>query len=92
MAYRNNVLPPFNMPDHPPMDWTIDEGLYARFLLFKQECEIILNSDLAPYDDNGKKNYILRWAASGGIEIYNRWNIKDTPQDILATYWEKWED
>ena len=76
----------------PQMIWTQDDSLYERFTLWRQQCKLILDSDLVAYDDARKRSYVLRWAGTSGLSIYNSWQIENTPEDNLQTIWTKFED
>ena len=76
----------------PDMDWNQDENLYNRFKLWKQQCELILSSDLQSCNDERKKAYVLRWSGTEGLRIYNSWQITNTPHDTLNTIWQKFEE
>ena len=75
----------------PDMDWSHNDGLYLRFLTWKQLCEIILSCQLEHASESRRRNSVLQWSGSRGIEIYNSWSIAGTPEDSLEVYWQKWQ-
>ena len=54
------LLPPMFMPyiEGPKIDWTVNDGLYHRFLKWKLKCENILDCELAvlPESKNARKS------------------------------------
>ena len=48
-AVPPNNIPTMFMPyiEGPKMNWTVDDGLYHRFLKWHLKCEMILNCELA---------------------------------------------
>ena len=74
----------------PTLDWTNDAGLFTRFTLWKQKCELILDCQFENASDACEAKSVLQWSADHGLEIYNSWCIKDTTDDNLQEYWHCW--
>ena len=74
----------------PTLEWTNDAGLFTRFTLWKQKCELILDCQLENASDARKAKSVLQWSGDRGLEIYNSWCIKDTTDDNLQEYWHCW--
>ena len=48
----------------PKMDWTLDNGLYQRFKVFKERCIDILSG---PLHSIPEENQVYQWSSEGKI-------------------------
>ena len=53
----------------PKMDWTVNDGLYSRFLKWKLKCENILECELAMFVEKRKCKKIIAWNGDLGIVL-----------------------
>ena len=92
------VVPPHQghamyMPyiEGPKMNWTVDDGLYHRFLKWQLKCETILDCKLANLPTKQKCQKINAWSGDFGMDLYVSWNI---PKDELTLdlIWNKFEE
>ena len=75
----------------PKMNWTVDDGLYNRFLKWKLKCENILDCKLAMLSEARKYKKVVAWSGDFGIDQYISWDL--TPeQTSLETIWQKFEE
>ena len=49
-------------PVVPVMNWTEDAELHKRYIEWKEEVELELESSLSNRSNSVKSNYVLRWA------------------------------
>ena len=73
------------------MNWTVDDGLYHRFLKWQLKCETILDCKLANLPTKQKCQKIIAWSGNFGMDLYVSWNI---PKDDLTldAIWNKFEE
>ena len=64
----------------PKMDWTVNDGLYHRFLKWKLKCENILDFELAMLPDSKKCNKVIAWSSDISLNQYVSWYL---PADEL---------
>ena len=50
------------------LDWTVNDGLYHRFLKWKLKCENILDYELALLPDSKKCKKVVTWSGYFGID------------------------
>ena len=78
---------PFVLPMFIPyiegskMDWTVNGGLYPKFLKWKLKCENILDCKLARLPESKKCKIVIAW--SGDLKWINMFP-GDCPRKILA--------
>ena len=88
-----NQVPAMYMPyiEGPKMNWTVDDGLYHRFLKWQLKCETILDCKLANLPTKQKCQKIIAWSGDFGMDLYVSWNI---PKDALTldAIWDKFEE
>ena len=73
------------------MDWTVNHGLYHRFLKWKLKCENIHDSDLAMLPESKKCKKVIAWSGDFGMDQYVSWCLP-TGDLCLHTIWAKNED
>ena len=92
------VVPPHQGPaiympyiEGPKMNWTVDDGLYHRFLKWRLKCETILDCKLANLPTKQKCQKIIAWSGDFVMDLYVSWNI---PKDELTIdiIWNKFEE
>ena len=72
----------------PAMDWTVNDGLYNRFLKWKLKCKNILEYDLAILPEARKFKKVLAWSGDFGLDQYTSWNLPN--EDLsLVIIWRK---
>ena len=94
-SHKVRDIPSMNMYmpyiEGPAMDWTVNDGLYNRFLKWKLKCENILECDLAILPEARKCKKVLAWSGDFGLDQYTSWNLSNTELS-LETIWEKIEE
>ena len=58
----------------PVMDWTVNDGLYNRFLKWKLRCENILECELGMLPEASKCK-VIAWSGGFGLDQYISWNL-----------------
>ena len=75
----------------PAMDWTVNDGLYNRFLKWKLKCENILECELAMLPETRKCKKVIVCSGDFGLDQYISWNLSN--QELcLDTIWQKYEE
>ena len=75
----------------PAMDWTVNDGLYNRFLKWKLKCENILECELAMLPETRKCKKVIAWSGDFGLDQYISWNLSN--EDLsLEVIWKKYEE
>ena len=75
----------------PAMDWTVNDGLYNRFLKWKLKCENILECELAMLPETRKCKKVIAWSGDFGLDQYISWNLPN--EDLsLEVIWKKYEE
>ena len=75
----------------PDMDWTVNDGLYNKFLKWKLECENILECELAILPEARKCKKVLAWSGDFGLDLYTSRNLPN--EDLsLEIIWKKFEE
>ena len=72
----------------PKMDWTVNDGLYHRFLKWCLKCESILECELAMLPEKRQCKKIIAWSDDFGMDQYVSWSLL-TDERTLDTIWEK---
>ena len=75
----------------PDMDWTLNDGLYNRFLKWNLKCENILECELAILPEARKCKKVLAWSGDFGLDQYTSWNLPNEELS-LETIWAKFEE
>ena len=92
------TIPPKSIPtmfmpyiEGPKMNWTVDDGLYHRFLKWHLKCKTILNCELANLPTKQKCQKVIAWYGDFGMDLYVSWNI--SKEDLtLDGIWTKFEE
>ena len=86
-------IPSMFMPyiEGPKMDWTVNDGLYHRFLKWCLKCDNILECELAALPECQKCKKVIAWSGDFGMNQYVSWSL---PSDELTldTMWGKFEE
>ena len=87
------VIPSMFMPyiEGPKMDWTVNDGLYHRFLKWCLKCENILECELAALPERQQCKKVIVWSGDFGMDQYVSWGLP-TDQLTLEIIWGKFED
>ena len=73
------------------MDWTVNGGLYNRFLKWQLKCKNILDSELVMLPEPRKYKKVLAWSGDFGLDQYVSWNIP--PEELtLEGIWKRFEE
>ena len=72
------------------MDWSIGEGLYNRFKLWKQQCELLFSGPIVKLEEPIRCKYLLYWSGEWNYSIagtFRRANRKyyETTLTVLRT-------
>ena len=85
----------------PKMDWTLDNGLYQRFKVFKERCIDILSGPLHATPEENQVHYLHYWTGGEGSKLISQWTAEGkitddsteaTSKKKLRTYWQLFED
>ena len=73
------------------MNWTVDHGLYHRFLKWCLKCETILDCELANLPKNQNCQKVIAWSGDFGMNLYVSWSL---PKEELTldTIWVRFEE
>ena len=75
----------------PKMDWTVNDGLYHRFLKWHLKCENILECELAALSERQQCKKVIAWSGDFGMDQYVSLGLP-TDQLTLEIIWGKFED
>ena len=73
------------------MNWSVDDGLYNRFIKWKIRCENILDCELAMLSEARKCKKVIAWSGDFGLDQYISW-ILSNEELWLDTIWQKYEE
>ena len=75
----------------PKMNWTVDDGLYHRFLKWRLKCETIFDCELADLPAKQKCQKVIAWSGDFGMDLYVSWSI---PKEELTldAIWTRFEE
>ena len=92
-AVHRPSTPTMFMPytEGPKMNWTVDDGLYHRFLKWRLKCETILDCELANLSATQKCQNVIAWLGNFGMDLYVSWSIpkEELPLDAIWARFEK---
>ena len=75
----------------PKMDWTVNDGLYHRFLKWKLKCENILHCELASLSESRQCKKLISWSGDDGMDLVISWGLTDR-ELTLETLWTNFKD
>ena len=86
-------VPSMFMPyiEGPKLDWTINDGLYIRFLKWNLKCENILECELAALPKQQQCKKVIAWSRDFGMDQYVSWCLL-AQGSTLDTIWGKFEE
>ena len=86
-------VPTMFMPyiEGPRMNWTVDDGLYHRFLKWHLKCETILDCELANLPAKQKCQKVIAWSGDFGMNLYVSWSIHKE-ELTLDAIWTKFKE
>ena len=91
-AFHHKV-PAMFMPyiEGPKMNWTMDDGLYHRFLKWHLKRETILECELAALPEKQKCQKVIAWLGDFGMDLYVSWSLPKE-EVTLDTIWDRSEE
>ena len=75
----------------PKINWTVDDGLYHRFLKWHLKCETILDCKSANLPAKQKCQKVIAWSGNFGMDLYVSWSIPKG-ELTLDAIWAKFEE
>ena len=86
-------VPSMFMPyiEYPRKDWTVNDGLYHRFLKWHLKFENILECELAALSECQQCKKVIAWSGGFGMDQYVSWGLP-SDQLTLDTIWGKFEE
>ena len=75
----------------PKMDWTVNDGLYHRFLKWHLMCENILECKLTMLQEKRQCKKVIAGSCDFSIDQCVSWNLF-TDELMLDTIWERFEE
>ena len=75
----------------PKMDWTVNDGLYHRFLKWHLKCENILECKLTALPERQQCKKVIAWSGDFGLDQYVSWGLP-TDQLTLEIIWGRIEE
>ena len=75
----------------PKMNWTVDDGLYHRFLRWCLKCKIILDCELANLPNKQKCQKVIAWSGDFWMDLYVSWSIPKEELTLDAN-WTKFKE
>ena len=70
----------------PVMDWTVNDGLYNRFLKCKLKCKNTLECELAMLSETTKCKMVIAWSGDFGLDQYISWNLSNNELTLEAIW------
>ena len=91
--YVQQIVPSMFIPyiEGPNMNWTVNGGLFHRFLKWRLKCKNILQCELAMLAERRKSKKVIAWSRDFGIDQYVSWNLTNE-EFTLDVIWEKLEE
>ena len=77
--------------EHPKMDWTVNDGLYHRFLKWHLKCENIFECELPMLPERGQCKKVIAWSGDFGMDQSAFWSLSNE-ELMLDTIWETFEE
>ena len=75
----------------PQMDWTVNDGLYHRFIKWHLKCENVLGCELAMLPERRQCKKVIAWSGDVVMDQYDSWSLS-SEELMLVTIWEKIEE
>ena len=70
----------------PKMDWTVNDGLYHRFLKWHLKCENMLECELVMLPERRHCKKVIAWSVDFGMDQYISWSLSNE-ELMLDTIW-----
>ena len=67
------------------MDWTVNDGLYHRFLKWYLKCKNVFECELAMLVERRKCKKIIAWSGDFGTDQYVSWNLSNEELTLDTT-------
>ena len=67
----------------PAMDWTMNDGLYNRFLKWRFKCEHMFECELDMLPEARKCKKVVAWSGDFGLDKYISWNLSSMDGTML---------
>ena len=77
--------------EDPKMDWTVNNGLYHRFLKWHLKCKNILECKLAALPERQQCKKVIAWSRDFSMDQYVSWGLP-ADQLTLEIIWGRFED
>ena len=61
----------------PKINWSVDDGLYNRFIKWKIRFQNILDCELAMLSEARKCEKVIGWSGDFGLDQYISWNLSN---------------
>ena len=86
------TVPSMFMPytEGPKMDWTVNDGLYHRYLKWHLKCENFLECKLAALPEQQQCKKVIAWSGDFGMYQYVLW-CSPAEEHNLHTIWGQFE-
>ena len=68
------------------MDWSVGEGPYNCFKLWKQQWELLFSGPLVKLEEAIQCKYLLYRSGERGLELFNSWDLLEDEQKVLRKY------
>ena len=89
----SHPTPTMFMPyiEGPKMNWTVDDGLYHRFLKWHLKFKTIFNCELANLLEKQKCQKVIAWSGEFSMDLYVSWSL---PKEELTLdmIWVRFEE
>ena len=72
------------------MDWTVNDGLYNRFLKWQLKCKNILDCELVMLSEPRKCKRVLACSGDFGLDQYVSWSVP-SEELTLEVIWKRFE-
>ena len=77
--------------EDPKKDWTVNDGLYHRFLKWCLKCKNILECELAALPERQQCKKVIAWSRDFGMDQYVSRGLP-TDQLTLEIIWARFKD
>ena len=77
--------------EDPKMDWTVNDGLYHRFLKWCLKCENILECELVMLPERRQCKKVIAWTGDFGISQFVSQSFSNE-ELMLDSIWEMFEE
>ena len=87
------VIPSMYMPyiEGLRIVWTVNDGLYHRFLKWRLNCENILECELTALLEKQQCKKVIVWSGDFGVHQYVSWSLPKDELSLIAI-WDRFEE